>query len=162
MSSFVEPVIRPAVPRDLDALIRLVIEFREHLHRDTPPEVRLGPGFSRLLRDGSVDVLLAFDAAGVAVGYTVTRHRWSAFEDGLEAELEDVFVTRSMRGRGLGKRLLETAIARAAARGCRQIGLQTNERNDAAVALYERAGLSAARTRWGGGRQLWLSRRLDD
>jgi ribosomal protein S18 acetylase RimI-like enzyme len=155
-------VVRPARPGDLDALLRLVIAFREHLGRNTPPEKRLVPGFERLLRDGSVDILLALDAAGAEAGYTVTRHRWSAFEDGLEAELEDVFVAARMRGQGIGRRLLETAVARARALGCCQIGLQTNERNAAAVALYEQAGFTAARARWDGGRQIWLSCVLTD
>lgn len=162
MSSSAEIIVRPARPRDLDALLRLVTAFREHLRRDTPPEARLRPGFARLLRDGSVDILLAFDADGEEAGYTVTRHRWSAFEDGLEAELEDVFVAERMRGRGVGRSLLEAAVARAQALGCCQLGLQTNERNVAAVALYEQAGFTAERSRWDGGRQIWLSRVLND
>jgi ribosomal protein S18 acetylase RimI-like enzyme len=160
--SSAEVFVRRAGPRDLDALLRLVTAFRAYLGRDTPSEARLRPGFARLLRDGSVDILLAVDADGDEAGYTVTRHRWSAFEDGLEAELEDVFVAERLRGKGVGRRLIEAAVARAQALGCCQVGLQTNERNVAAVALYEQAGFTAERSRWDGGRQIWMSRVLAD
>jgi GNAT superfamily N-acetyltransferase len=41
----------------------------------------------------------------------------------LEAELEDVFVVREVRRRGVGQRLVASAIARAAAKGYRSLGL---------------------------------------
>ena len=39
--------------------------------------------------------------------------------------------------------------------------LLTNERNTAAVALYQHMGFAADDTRWQGGRYLWLQRTLD-
>ena len=57
--------------------------------------------------------------------------------------------------------LVRLAVARATDRGCRSVGLTTNERNQAALALYERFGFTAERARWLGGRQLWLERPLD-
>jgi hypothetical protein len=60
------------------------------------------------------------------------------------------------RGRRVGARLLDASIGRARTRGCRVLGLDTNERNEDALRLYRRAGFTAERSRWGGGRQLWL------
>jgi len=73
-----------------------------------------------------------------------------------------VFVSRSSRGTGVGLLLLEAAIVQAQKRGCRFVGLNTNERNADALRLYARAGFSAARERWQGGRQLWLARAAKD
>jgi ribosomal protein S18 acetylase RimI-like enzyme len=79
----------------------------------------------------------------------------------LEAELEDVFVVREARRRGVGQRLVAFAIARATAKGCRSLGLSTNERNTEAVRLYQRRGFVAESARWQDGRHLWLQRTLE-
>jgi hypothetical protein len=52
------------------------------------------------------------------------------------------------------------AIARAVAKGYRTIGLNTNERDTGAVALYQQLRFCAARAQWHEGRQLWLTKVL--
>ena len=79
----------------------------------------------------------------------------------LEAELEDVFVVREARRRGVGPRLVAFAITRATAKGGRSLGLSTNERNTEAISLYQRFGFVAESARWQGGRFLWLQRTLE-
>ena len=59
-----------------------------------------------------------------------------------------------------GLQLVACAMARATAKGCRTIDLNTNERHTGAVALYQQLGLDAARAWWHGGRQLWLTKVL--
>ncbi len=76
-------------------------------------------------------------------------------------ELEDVFVLSGARRCGRGRQLVEFAIARAVQKGCRLIGLNTNERNAGALALYRSLGFAAERALWNGARQLWLERPLD-
>jgi hypothetical protein len=53
------------------------------------------------------------------------------------------------------------AMSRATAKGCRSLGLSTNERNTEAVSLYHCCGFVAESARWQGGRQLWLQRTLE-
>ena len=57
--------------------------------------------------------------------------------------LEDLFVLADARGAGLGAALVELALGRARERGCRRVELDTNECNDAALALYARFGFTA-------------------
>jgi len=57
-----------------------------------------------------------------------------------EAEVLTLVVARQNRGRGLGRRLLEWAIESAAGAGCARILLEVSESNEAARALYEKAG----------------------
>jgi len=153
--------LRAANDADLDSLVRLAVAFRDHLEQGTPSEGEFRTWFAALLQDPATDFLVACDASGESVAYVQIRYRHSAWVAGLQAELEDVFVSAEARGRGLGGRLVDLAVARAADKGCRSVGLTTNERNQSALALYERLGFAAERARWQGGRQLWLERRLE-
>lgn len=152
--------LRLATDADLESLVRLALEFRDYLERAEPTAADFRRGFSNLLGDPSTEFVLAIGAGGAADGYVQCRYRTSAWNGGLEAELEDVFVAAAARRAGLGRRLVEAAVERAAARGCGAVLLTTNERNTAALELYTRLGFTAARQRWGGGRQLWLERIL--
>jgi ribosomal protein S18 acetylase RimI-like enzyme len=51
------------------------------------------------------------------------------------------------RRHGVGAALIGFAIERAKSLGCRQISIDTNERNAEALALYEKLGFSAVATR---------------
>ena len=149
--------IRLASEADLDALVRLAAAFRNHLGLSTPADADLGASLTHLLQDTATEFFLACNACGMPLGYVQARYRYSAWTTALEAELEDVFVIREARRSGVGLRLVAFAITRATARGCHTIGLNTNERNVGAVALYLRLGFETARARWQGSRQLWLT-----
>jgi ribosomal protein S18 acetylase RimI-like enzyme len=148
--------VRVAGAADLDALVSLAAAFRNQLGRTTPTDAGFRASFATLLSDPNTEFMLAAHSRVAACGYVQCRYRYSAWSAALETELEDVFVLPEARRRGVASRLVEFVIARAAAKGCRSIGLNTNERNTAALALYQRLGFRAERTLWNGGRQLWL------
>ena len=114
-----------------------------------------------LLEDPLTEILLVRDRELGDVGYVQCRYRVSAWNTPLEVELEDVFVSASARGHGAGRQLLKFALDQARRRGCRTLGLTTNERNLEALALYQAFGFSSERERWDRGRQLWLDRPVD-
>jgi ribosomal protein S18 acetylase RimI-like enzyme len=152
--------IRVATESDLDVLVRLTAGFRDHLRQSTPSEADFRASIARLLKDTATEFFLACNTRQMALGYVQCRYRYSTWISGFEAELEDVFVVCEARRCGVGRRLIEFAMAHAAERGCRSIGLNTNERNEGALALYQRLGFVAERALWNGGRQLWLQRSL--
>ncbi|WP_336920761.1 ribosomal protein S18-alanine N-acetyltransferase [Aquipuribacter sp. SD81] len=88
---------------------------------------------SELAADGRV-YERAEDADGRLLGYAGTAAH------GPDAELQTVAVLPAARGRGLGATLLQRACARARADGARRLHLEVREDNDAALALYARAG----------------------
>jgi ribosomal protein S18 acetylase RimI-like enzyme len=153
--------IRVASATDLDILVRLAAAFRDHLGQARPLDVDFRASIARLLKDAETEFFLACGALRTALGYVQCRYRYSAWTSALEAELEDVFVIQEVRRRGVALRLVEFAVARATVKGCRSIGLNTNERNENALALYGKCGFAAERVLWNGGRQLWLQRWLE-
>ena len=64
---------------------------------------------------------------------------WS---EGLECYLAELYVVPSRRGRGLGRAIMDAAIAAARAEGADTMDLGTSEDDVAARALYERLGFS--------------------
>jgi GNAT superfamily N-acetyltransferase len=153
--------IHVASATDLDVLVRLAAAFRDHLGQARPLDVDFRASIAMLLKDAGTEFFLACGALGMALGYVQCRYRYSAWTSALEAELEDVFVIQEARRCGVALRLVEFAIARATVKGCRSIGLNTNERNENALALYGKCGFAAERALWNGGRQLWLQRWLE-
>jgi len=148
--------VRLATAADLESLVRLAGEFRRFLERGDPSDAEFRNGCRALLRDANTEFAVATDATLGALGYAQTRYRLSAWNGGVEAELEDLFVSAAARGRGVGRKLLEFVLQCVRARGCRVMLLATNERNREALALYESLGFRAERERWENGRQLCL------
>ncbi len=65
---------------------------------------------------------------------------WFDRDVGRYAHIEEVQVLRKHRGRGVGKRLLTSALNRLMASGVEAIYIDTTEGNDVARHLYEAAG----------------------
>jgi ribosomal protein S18 acetylase RimI-like enzyme len=135
--------------------VGLVVAFRDFLGRSEPAGESIAASLARLLGDPDTDFLIASDGDR-AIGYSQLRYRFSLWCSGIEAHIDDFFVEGEARGRGIGAQLLEASIERARARDACVVGLTTNERNVDALRLYQRAGFAADRSRWEGGRQLWL------
>ena len=83
------------------------------------------------------------DGAGALLGFAV----WSQVLD--EAELLDIGVAPTARRQGLGARLLAEVIATARAAGATRLMLEVRAGNQAAQALYQRAGFMVTGRRKG-------------
>ncbi|ANS41937.1 GNAT family N-acetyltransferase [Serratia inhibens] len=65
---------------------------------------------------------------------------------GLHSRVAALSIRPEMRGKGLGKALMQRIVADARSRGDRRLSLEVIEGNDAALALYHQAGLRIVRT----------------
>lgn len=65
---------------------------------------------------------------------------------GLSVRIEDVIVDQQMRGRGLGRRLMEEALVKAEVVGAKAISLSSNPKRIAANQLYQRLGFEQITT----------------
>jgi ribosomal protein S18 acetylase RimI-like enzyme len=142
--------IRPAAPADLPALGRLGA-LLVAVHHAFDPERFMAPtadtprGYAgwlggQLGRPGVV--VLAAEADGAVVGYA-----YGGLEDtdymalrGPAGALYDLVVDPARRREGIGRMLLEAAIAALLERGAPQIVLSTAERNAAAQRLFAARG----------------------
>jgi [ribosomal protein S18]-alanine N-acetyltransferase len=126
-------VLRPATAEDLDAVVMI-----ERVSFSDPPWSRRS--FASLLGDARVRFTVACLPAGVepgVVGYVVI---WVVAD---EAELANLAVAPGRRREGIGRCLLDWAMAEARAGGATSLYLEVRESNVAARALYGGRGFLA-------------------
>jgi ribosomal protein S18 acetylase RimI-like enzyme len=128
---------------------------------DWPSENAIIAGVERLIEGIDAEYLLGCpDDDSPPSGVCQLRFRFGIWKAAPDCWLEDLYVSQAARGRGLGGALVGEALERARLRGCRRVELDTNETNEAALALYERLGFSA-RSKGGEGRDLFLGRLVE-
>lgn len=137
--------IRLADERDAEVAAELLVAFRDHLGKTWPSDNAFLAGVEKLLAERDTDILLASpDADAPPVAVAVLRYRHGIWRAGTDCLVEDVFVADHARGSGLGRALMDAAIARARERGARRMELDTAEDNAAALALYGSLGFRAS------------------
>ena len=137
-----DATIRLATADDIDCLISLIIGFRDLGDDKFPTEDSLRRDLPRLIADDNAEFFLAVSPGGESLGFLQQRYRFTLWLSGPEAYIEDLFVVEQARRMGIGRRLVELAVDRATARGCPLMSLDTTERNEQAIRLYERLDFS--------------------
>jgi len=155
-----QPVIQIAGLSDLEELTRLVLAFRDFFGYTKPTDMEYGAALAKLLEAPDTEFSLARGQQGETLGYATLRTRFSAWANGLEGEIEDVFVCDVARGQGIGRALVRFAFERATILGCPLLFVCSNERNQGAIALYENLGFSSTRSICDAGRQLQLIKNI--
>lgn len=140
--------IRPAGPADAPQLVALRYRFRSELAAPTEPEAtfaaRALPWFVAHLGDRRWLAWVAVGPAGAIVGQVFLHHVEKVPNPVDEAEqiayLTNLFVLPEHRGHGLGRRLLDVALAACPPEQVATIILWPSARSRT---LYERAGFQA-------------------
>ena len=122
-------MIRLAEPADLDTVAALLCAFRDWWGSASPSDETFRATAEILLRDPNTEFLLAGTSGLTQLRYT-----------------------------GLGRALVEAALERARARGCKRIELDVQESNEHAIGLYVKCGFSVHPK--GTSRTLFLSAKL--
>lgn len=131
--------VRMAEVGDAPEIARLLDDFNREFGEPTPGVEALAATVRRLLAPGEMTVLLAGDGPD---GIAVLRFRPALWSEGLEAYLQELYVVPPRRGQGIGRSLLEEAIALSRERGADGIDLNTGETDTAARGLYESMGFT--------------------
>jgi ribosomal protein S18 acetylase RimI-like enzyme len=131
--------VRQATVEDAEAIARLLHDFNLEFAEPSPGVEALGRTVQRLLETEEITVLLAGDGPS---GLSLLRFRPGLWSEGLETYLQELYVAPRLRGRGIGRALLEQTIAISRERGSAGIDLNTGETDTAARALYESMGFT--------------------
>ncbi len=134
--------VRPAVAADTAEICRMVVELA--VYEQEPPE-RVLLTEAALVKDAfgpnpGCEILIAQHGDGRVLGFTLFHHNYSTWEGRRGIHIEELYVRDAARGTGLGRRLLASVAAIAAARGCPRVDLDVLHWNPARQ-FYERAGL---------------------
>ena len=137
-----DDAISPFVSSDLDSLRQIARRsyldsrfYRDgRLPRDTCDEL-FELWTTQTCRRHPDHVLVAREG-GMPVGYVTCK----ADPTSHEAMIDLIGVAESARGRGVGTRLVDAALAWAVGRGATTMSVVTQARNTAAIRLYERRG----------------------
>jgi ribosomal protein S18 acetylase RimI-like enzyme len=132
--------VRTAGAGDVEAVTRLIAGFRDWWGYDSPADAEIASVVERLVDDPQTEYLLAGDPPAAVCQLRYRLSVWKGVED---CWLEDLYVDDGARGRGLGRALVDAAVERARARGCRRMELDVNEQNEDALRFYIAAGFTA-------------------
>jgi ribosomal protein S18 acetylase RimI-like enzyme len=135
----VDPEFRRAGPEDAADVARLLHDFNREFEEPTPGVEALRGYVRRMLERGEMSVLLAGPGPD---GISLIRFRTAVWTGQPEAHLQELYVAPPLRGRGIGRALLEATLALAREKGATGIDLNTGETDRAARGLYESSGFS--------------------
>ena len=147
--------IEKAVPRDADEVGRLYDSLNDHLMATVNyPGWKKGlypirEDAERAIAEGTLFVLRE---GGRIAGTVILSHReekgYAQADWGLDIAPEQLIVVHTLAvhpqhlSRGVGRQLMEFAIAHARTQGMRAVRLDVNERNVPAIRLYESLGFA--------------------
>ena len=138
------PILRPAEPRDVDAIVALIHElaaFEKLSHLCRASAETLAPHlFGHRPGDRPVAECVVGEWQGEVVAFALFFTNFSTFLAKPGLYLEDLYVRPAQRGSGLGKALLEHLGRLAAERGCGRFEWSVLDWNDNAIRFYESMG----------------------
>lgn len=135
-----ELIIRPLGPTDEADWRRLWTAYLE-FYKTTVPEQVYATSFARLLGDDPRDfngLLAELDGHPVGLAhYLFHRHGWKIDD---VCYLQDLYAEPEVRGKGIGRALIEGVYAAADKAGAPSVYWLTQEFNTTARRLYDRVG----------------------
>jgi len=132
--------IRPAVPADVGTILAFIRELATY---EREPNAVVATE-ADLLRDGwgqppRFTALIA-EYGGLAAGFALYFTTYSTWRGHHGIRLEDLYVTPSLRGHGIGKALLMRLARIAVEEGCPRLEWDVLNWNEPAIGFYESVG----------------------
>lgn len=133
-------LIQQATPDDVPTLLPLVASYWNFEGISGFEQERVAAQLTRLLSNENLGAGWIAIVEDVAVGYLFAVHIFSLEYFGLTAEIDELFVLASQRGKGIGAELLSVAESEFTRRGCTNISLQLSRANNSARDFYQSLG----------------------
>lgn len=129
--------IRKAEPSDIEQMVGLLKELFFIEEDFTFDETVQRKGLAMMLDDKQQRCIMVADSGEQVIGMSSAQLVVSTAEGGMAALVEDVVVTKSHRGTGVGKGLLLSVEQWAKSRGAKRLQLLADKNNLAALGFYE-------------------------
>ncbi len=133
-----QATIRSAKPEDTSAVVALVTEMAVEDGETTDLAQAYAAEF---LRSTGCGALLA-EVDGRPVGLLSYTIRPDLYHAGPTCLIQELVVTSTLRGQGVGSALLEALISQMRAEGMQEVSVSTMPDNHGAIAFYRRHGLT--------------------
>ena len=132
-------IIRESLREDVPAMFELIKELA--LYEKAPEQVT--NTIEQMYLDGfgenPIFGTIVSEVDGLVVGMALYYFRYSTWK-GKRLYLEDLIVSETMRGRGLGEKLLEAIIEQARKTACTGLMWQVLDWNEPAINFYKKFG----------------------
>ncbi len=137
---------RPATEADLPEIVALLVNDPLGAARERSggaPAPSYVSAFRAIQDDANHEIIVPVLDGSVVGVLQLSFIPHLTYEGGWRAQIEGVRVSHGRRGRGVGKALIEWAIAMARDRGCHLVQLTTDQRRPEALSFYLGLGFEA-------------------
>ncbi|MBV8595392.1 MAG: GNAT family N-acetyltransferase [Candidatus Eremiobacteraeota bacterium] len=128
-------------PSDADTLLRFARAF--HVEDGHPLDAAGERAVMQIAAGEPLARAWIVRQAHAAIGYVVLTIGYSIEYGGRDGFIDDLYLIPGARGRGLGRKLLDFALARAGDLGIRTLHLEVEIGNEGATRMYRSAGFEA-------------------
>lgn len=141
-----ELTFRIANEQDLDSIVSMLADDtlgnkRERYEHPLPNSYL--KAFSAIASDPNNELVVACVGNEVIGVQQITFTPYITHQGGWRATIEGVRTSASVRGKGVGTKLIKWAIQRAEERGCHLVQLTTDKKRPDALRFYEQLGFKA-------------------
>jgi GNAT superfamily N-acetyltransferase len=133
-------VIRVATKEDEARCLELIESLTEE------PQTDAWSTIYHALLDGSRGEVIVAEEDGALLGTATVSYNLAIRYSGEYAQLEELIVDPSARGKNVGGLLVETTVTRARERGCPEFGLYLVERTERNRPFYQKYGFEVVGT----------------
>lgn len=137
---------RIATEKDLDSIVAMLADDELGSRRECyeyPLPNSYIKAFMAINSDPNNELVVACYGKDVVGVQQITFTPYITHQGGWRATIEGVRTASSVRGKGIGSKLIHWAIQRAKERGCHLVQLTTDKKREDALRFYERLGFEA-------------------
>ena len=139
-----EFIIRDAQKTDMPSVLNLIQELANFEKEPDAVQVTLEELTQAGFGANPLYHCFVAEVEAEVVGMALVYPRYSTWQ-GPVIHLEDLIVTQSMRGSGIGSALLKEVVKYGKAKGVRRIGWEVLDWNEPAIKFYESKGANVMR-----------------
>lgn len=134
-------VLRAAKRTDIPRIVEMLADDELGRKRENLSDLSGYEAAFDMIEANSNDALYVWDIDGVAMGcLQLTFLPGMSYQGGVRGQVEGVRVDSSLRGQGIGAKMMHEAIAMSRARGCNGVQLSSNKSRLDAHRFYEKLG----------------------